>query len=487
MTPVVTVKPQGREEYALKLNGPPVFSAAQGIGYEAATIPCELSEWEREGVLGATVHIHGTGWRGIVTRRPSDHEPLLARGWGWCGTLGRRKALYADTQFLGELMDYTVLGKNAGAFDCSIAGGVVTMGQAPGTTARSGDYRGYYYRSDVELTKLTFSANVNHADVTLSIRGLDASGAPFGTSVAKTATRTYTGLSFTFDAGTYGFRMIAICGTASTPSRFDKWVTVYDMVIYGTDVSTVNTGNVALDVITNEIDPLWLTQDDAHRAWIESETTAVVPLVFSEDSTANAKFETLAVHAANEYGWYSELVNGVEECVPHWFPRSTTPDYVLKVSECESVQLDESSLDELSSVERVHYETIDGRATYTDVTDTDPTHPLVRLGISRYADVSVQTSSSTTATAIGTLAAAENGRRKVKGSVTTRKLLSITGVLADPYAVRGGQMVRVLGLRGGYVDAIVRRVEWCGDMLTLTLDNDGYRLDIALAKLSVRQ
>lgn len=484
----MTVKPQGREEYALKLDGPPVFSAAQGIGYEAATIPCELSEWEREGVLGATVHIHGTGWRGIVTRRPSDHEPLLARGWGWCGTLGRREAIYCATQFLGELEDYSgEADRNPGAFDVSIAGGVITMGQAPNTTATTGDNRGYAYRGDQPLTKIVFDANVNHADVFLSVRGLDASGKPTGSPYNKTATGTQTGLSFTFGAGVYGFRAIAYCNVAtSTPSRFDKWVKMWNVKLYATSISTVNTGNVARDVIANEIDPLWLPAGNEYLAWIDDEPTVIEPLVFGS-SPANAKFETLSVHAANEYGWYSELVNGVEECVPHWFPRSTTPDYVLKVSECEIVELDESSLDELASVVRVHYKTIDGRATYTDVTDTDPTHPLVRLGITRYADVSAQTSSSTTATAIGTLAAAENGRRKVKGSVTTRKLLSITGVLADPYAVRGGQMVRVLGLRGGYADAIVRRVEWCGDMLTLTLDNDGYRLDIALAKLSVRQ
>jgi hypothetical protein len=264
-------------------------------------------------------------------------------------------------------------------------------------------------------------------------------------------------------------------------------VSITNLKVYGTALTTVTTGTVASDIISNEIDTEWLPSGAAYLAWIDDEATTIEPLVF-DSCDANSKFDELSKHAAYDLGWYVEHVGGIPYCVPHWSPRSTTPDYILKVDEAESVDIEEAALDELVSVMRVNYETANGRPTHTDVTDTDPDHPLVRLGITRYGEITAQTSSEATATTIGQLALTEKGRAQVKGSATTRYLYTATGVPAYLPSVRPGEIVRVMGLEQGHVDCIIRRLECAGDEIaTLTLDNEPYRLDIALARLAKRE
>ncbi len=477
---VVTVKPVGREEYALSTDGQPRFSVARFGGYEAATIPCLLDEEERMTVLGATVRIHGvTGivWQGIVLRRPRRGEPLLVQGWGWCGTLGRRKALYADTRFLSDMRDHTVEGRNAGAFDCSISGGIVTMGQAPNTTASASDFRGYYYLGDLPLTRLTFSANVNHADVLLEIKGLDANGVPFGNAYQKTSVGAQTGLSFTFAPGTYGFYAVCVVEvTPSTPSRYDKWVKVWDMTLYGTGVTPLTTSNIVTDILSNEIDARYMP---APGGFIEAEPTVIEPLEF-DATDANTKLREITKYAAYDFGWYMEG----QECLPHWTPTSTTPDYVIRIDDAESYDIDESSLDELVSAVVVKYEDANGTPTTATVLDTDPAHPLVQLGIVRYGEVEAQTASAATAADIGSLYLSERGRAQVKGSVTTRAVYTAAGTPAYLPDIRCGRMALVT-FPDGQRQCIIERVECVGDSIaTITLDNAGYRLDIALARLA---
>ncbi|NTW29450.1 MAG: hypothetical protein HGA39_08840, partial [Coriobacteriia bacterium] len=131
---------------------------------------------------------------------------------------------------------------------------------------------------------------------------------------------------------------------------------------------------------------------------------------------------------------------------------------------------------------------VNSKELYVDVTDTDPTHPLVALGITRYGDLTVDTTSSSTATTLGQLYLADNGRKQVKGTVTTRYVRTNTG--ADVYLpnIRPGKMVRLLGLPDGYVDCIVKKTTCTGDkIVALELDNAPYSLDIALAQLAKRE
>jgi hypothetical protein len=488
---IVTVKPQGRSEYRIRTDGAPRFSSSLAAhGYEAAEVPVEWYPEDFRDLLGARLRIHGESgiaWQGIVKRRPSRDDPLQAQGWGWCGTLNLDKRIYAKTDWPSELTERRDAAQNSAAFSTSVSGGTIMMSQSPGTTCDAGDRVSVWYWGDVPLDRLEFDGYVNHADVSLRIY---ASTAPSGFgSLVYNQTATGTASSQTADlGGAYGFAIMChVDVTPSTPSRMDKYVTVSNGVLYGTDLATVDTSSVAEHIIDNEIDSMWLPAGDAYRAWIESESTTIEPLVF-DSCDANSKFDELSKHAAYDLGWYVEHVGGIPYCVPHWSPRSTTPDYILKVDEAESVDIEEAALDELVSVMRVNYETADGRPTHTDVTDTDPDHPLVRLGITRYGEITAQTSSEATATTIGQLALTEKGRAQVKGSATTRYLYTATGVPAYLPSVRPGEIVRVMGLEQGHVDCIVRRLECAGDEIaTLTLDNEPYRLDIALARLAKRK
>jgi len=249
-------------------------------------------------------------------------------------------------------------------------------------------------------------------------------------------------------------------------------------------VTSTTTTNVLTNVLDNEIATAYLPAGADYRAWLGTESTVVEPLVF-DSCDASTKIAELAKYAAWDYGWYMELVAGEPACVPQWVARSTTPDYVVRLDLAVSYDLDESSFDELVSAVRVNYQTADGRSAFTDVLDTDTTHPLVAQGITRYGDISVQTSSSSTATAIGNLYLAENGREQVKGSIVTRRVMTSTG--ADVYLpdIRPGKMVRVYGLPDGQRDCILKRVSCTGDTIcTLELDNEPYDLAIALARIN---
>jgi len=226
-------------------------------GCATATVPVVLTGGDLDKILLARVDIFGANgldWSGMVWRRPREGEPIECAGLVNALTFERRAALYADTQFLGELKDHVVDGKNAGAFDCSITGGVVTMGQSPDTTASAGDYRGYRYMGDTELTQLDFSANVNHADVSLLVRSRDSAGSLVGTVYTKTSTGSQTGLSVSFPSGTYGFDFICLVDvTPSTPSRYDKWVTVYDMTLRSTSITSVTPEAVLVMLVERNV------------------------------------------------------------------------------------------------------------------------------------------------------------------------------------------------------------------------------------------
>ena len=264
----------------------------------------------------------------------------------------------------------------------------------------------------------------------------------------------------------------------------DTAATVSNLTLYGIDgVTSTTTNNVFDDVVDNEIDTDYLPAGAAYRAWIDAEATVVTPLVFGH-TTADAKFSELTKYAANTYGWYMERVAGIPYCVPHWYALSTTPDYVIQLDRAERYDIDESSIDDLVSAVRVTYQDTIGRTQYLDVTDTDTDHPLVALGITRYGQVSAQTASTATASAIGTVYLQEHARTQAQGSVTTRYVMTANGAEVYLPSIRPGRMCRLLGLPDGYKDCIVKRVTCTGDeVATIELDNSPYRLDVLLARL----
>lgn len=492
----VTVKPPGREEYALSLEAQPVFSSATG-GYEAADIRCQLSDEERMACLGARVRIHGqigVVWQGIVLRRPGRDEPLVAKGWGWCATLGRREALFCDTR-LSEWQERTYENRNT-KIEVSYDSHAIRFQMASGVELGTGANGAYRFVPSTTVGKVTFSWERPNLAVALKLYIGLQSGFTASTGLEATWTEVwarvsgsgeYTGSESVAISQEFDALMLQVNAPSDYTPGSDVNAHFSAVKVYGTAVATCDTGNVFTDIIDNEIDTDYLRAGTDVRAWIADETTTVEPLVF-DSCDAQTKLAELSKYAAYDYGWYCENVQGSGSvCVPHWTARSTTPDYVLDLAQAESYDLDESALDELASVIRVNYSDIAGRALTTDVTDTDTTHPLVALGITRYADVSAQTTSTVTASAVGVLAVAEMGRQQTKGTVLTRYVYTSTGAPAYLPDIRSGQMVRVFGLPDGYRDTTVRRVTCSSDKLAnIELDNEGYSLAIALARLEKR-
>lgn len=481
---IVTVKPKGREEYRLDLSGTPEWSVG---GFGGATVPCLLNDDQRLNVRGGRLRIHGESgivYQGIVIRRPGAGEPLEAQGWGWCGSLGRRKVMYAKTDFLRDLSDFN--GTNWGLFTRSITGGNIYIAQNPNTTAALNNGGGYRYQGDIELSRLTFTAAVNTTNMSLMVYATDINGSFTGSATTWSTPGTFTGQTFTFPSGAYGFYVWGNITGASSPTDTAVWVGMYTPTLYGKALTAVQSRYILDDILTNEVSTDWLPSGTAYRAWMEADSTAWDVCEF-DSCTASDKVSEILKHSAYDFGWYNELVSGQTYCVPHWTARETTPSLVLRLEEAESYDLDEAALDELVSAVRVNYHDVNGKTVYVDVTDTDTTHPLVALGITRWGETTVDTSSSTTATTMGQLYLADKGRAQLKGTVTTRLLRSSTGAEVYLPDVRIGQLVRVLGLPDGYVNCRVTAAKCKGDsLLTLTLDNSPYALDIALAQITKR-
>jgi len=250
-------------------------------------------------------------------------------------------------------------------------------------------------------------------------------------------------------------------------------------------VTTVSTGNVVNDILYREVATTYLPTDSS--AYVTAEATTVEPLVF-DSCDAKTKLDELKRYAAYDFGWFNELRSNASNPYPHWYAVSTTPDYVLRLVDAETWDLDEAALDELFSGVAVTWQDVRGRSQTINRADSTAGHPLVDAGITRYGDLSVGTSSMATASAMAALWLADYGREQLKGTVTTRKLSDVNGAAVYLPSVRPGKMLRLMGLTNGYVDTIVRRVTCVGDTIaSIECDNEPYRLDIALAKLAKRQ
>jgi hypothetical protein len=484
---IATVKPVDREEYALDLDSEPVFSSTLPGGYETATLDCELSDEQRLNVMGGRLRIHGeTGivWQGIVSRRPGEAEPLTALGWGYSATMGRREALYCDTA-LTPWASSDAAG-NAPGTSIGTDSATLQFVLQPGSY-KTGNIMGIWREipstTSLRFTIGGFSRPSSYFRVDVYVRD----GSSYGTAKATISTTGAQDIDVSGGTDYNAIKLVLKLTSDYSPSSTIA-PALSGLKVYGVaGVTSPTTYNVAYDVFANEVATDHLPSGAAYLAWLEAQATAVEPLVFASCSAAGKMLE-LAKYAAFDYGWYMELVSGTPYCVPHWTARSTTPDYIVRLEEAESHDLDESSIEELASAVRVSYQTAEGRSTYTDVLDTDTSHPLVALGITRYGDLQLQSASSTTATTYGGIYLSENGREQVKGRVVTRNVYTAAGAPAYLPDLRPGKMVRVMGLPDGQRDCIIKRITCAGDTLaTIEMDNDPYRLDILLARLAKRQ
>lgn len=627
---VVTVMPVGGTERPLKLEGHPSYSVARGIGYEAASIPVAYEDMSAPDLQGADVHIHGTGWRGVIVKRPVPGKPLIVMGKGaWVGSLKRTPALYADNRLRQwrEWQDPDVgssairpaivpssaawwLGLTKGEPPATLtpwrdatnsgdgistpvlmAGGVVWLGLTKGVAVSAGSAAGIslYDEDGIDRIQLTWAKKASTSygliiyrgttegvvsatpyalntgtgeavDISLpagtiwaavclasgtgvtpttpghgiSITGLAVNGTPIWyrrAGIDYYDDRGITGLSFTWTKPTttsYGLTVlrgtsegtitstpyalntstgeavslalaadtvwVAIAlatNSSSMPNVSSQGIAISGIVVNGCGLTAVDTQTVADDIIDSDIDSPYGLSPVAAYPFIQHTAQPLMPLMF-DSTTMNEKFATLMERAPIEYGWYEGLHWDVAtfpvDAFPHVWDRPTAPAYLLPLHSCEELpQLELSSLDEMTSGTYVHYERPDGMKTTYAGPDQDKTHPLVALGIQRYGEVSAQVDDDTAAGMVAWEANAENGRQRVRGSVTVRTLLTIDGAVADLTAVRGGDIVRLTGSEAGAIDVRLLRMTVEGELIKLEFDSGDYRLDALLANLSARR
>jgi len=490
--PVVTVTPRGGSERALRLDGAPTFSVARGVGYEQASIPVAYEDLQAPDLQGADLHIHGTGWRGVIVKRPVPGSPLEVVGKGlWAGSLIKRAVLYLDNRLTswkpwvpdsGEGITPAVLGLRW------YLG--ITKGVEVGAYANSGiqfyDERGF---TGLRFRWSKSKSNTSYGLVVYSGTAEGVIAATEYTSTGSGDVNNWIDIALPLDT-VWAAIALYNSSAAFTPTAGGEGISVWGIEVTGRDLATIDTETVAIDILNAEIgDPYGLTPI-AVDPFIQHTPATISPLVF-DASTPAEKFAILMERAPIEYGWYEGRhwdSSFPTDAYPHIFDRPTAPAYLLPLHSCEEPpQIELSSLDEMTSGTYVAYERPDGFASTYLAVDADETHPLVALGIQRYGEVSTQAADDTEAAYIGMAANAERGRQRVRGSVTVRELLTITGAVADRYAIRPGEVVRLTGTEAGAIDVRILRVTWRGGLMTLEFDSGDYRLDAMLANLAAKR
>ena len=460
-------------------------------GYGRASFTALLATNDRERILGAPVFIYaaaGPPWAGKVSRVAQvKHGVCKVECDGWQEAFGRkiRDVAYCDTNFLGDLVDFN--GQNWGIFSRSNSGGVLKIVQNPGTTSGTSDGGGYIYHGDAPLVKLVLTAQSNSATFALMVQGTDVNGTFHGSPTTWTA-GTYAAQTVTFPAGTYGFYIWGSTGAANTATASEFWVGAYDLKLYGSSLASVTVSNVIGD-ICDQLATTDLPAGAAYRRYIEAETTVIEPLVFDEDSTEADKVDTLLDYSTYEFGIFSRKVAGVWTPVPVLRDPGTTADYVCVVGKGATADVSDLDMEPLASKVRVMYQDTDGRTRYTDRTDTDATHYLVKRGIEKWAKVRAETTSATLAATIGDNYLALAGMAQVSGDITiTTAIRDASGGKVLPCEIEAGRRILVLGLDCGAVTGRIVSVKKKGSYrAVVTINNKPRTLDVFLARLKKRE
>jgi len=497
---VVTVTPIGGTERTLRLDGHPSYSRARGIGCEQASIPVAREELDAPDLQGAVLRIHGADWWGIIIERPEPGRPLSALGYGaWVGSLVKRAVLYADNR-VDAWRSWQPQGGNGGdgitpAVKTWTGSGWyigITKNVPVGAYANQGiSYSDARTFTNVKFKWLKTKANTSYGCVVYS-------GNVDGTISRTEYTNTGTGatVSLPLPLDTVWVVIAAYNpSVAFTPTLGGEGIYVTDITVTGRDMTSVTLSAVFEDIMNAEIPaPYGLSGVAIYPFNTYPETTPATVLnpVMFDTTTPNEKLADLMRRLPIEYGWYGDRHYDPlfgHQCYPHLWDRPTAPAYVLSLDSLETpAELDYARLDEMTSGTNVVYTLQSGQTAELYVPDTDLTHPLVALGITRYGEVSGEAADATEAALIGQYANAENGRMRVRGSVTVRdELKTLSGADVDMTTVRPGEMVRLIGTRAGTADVRIHRLTTHGGVTVLELDGSGWRLDAYLASLDARR
>lgn len=462
----VRITPVGRDPFVAEC-GEPAYSDAAVGGYDDATVAVQLSAQQRERIISAQVMLlgaYGPVWGGEVW----DFSRSSLSCSGEHVALGRKflRRAYRTTRFLGDLKDFN--GVNWGAFRRSNSGGTLNLGQSPATTCAASDQCGYYYWGSIPWQSLSFDAYIAHADVSIKVYTSATEGAATTEvlNVTSTATDRIADL-----AGAYGFVVVVnIDAGPSTPSRYDKYVTLSDLALYGVSgVTSATPGNVLTNALAG--------YDLGHVA--TDETTEIDNL--DNDGSIASILTAVREYTGRNLGFRYRDVSGLPAIVPIYEARPTTAAYRVDVGSNHSLRL--GSLSALRSKVEFRYSDADGNKREGSVSATSGY--LYDLGIEYTELLNLQTTSLVTAGSAANAWLDAHKDLTATGTIPVvgSRLTTAGGVPVSPSRIEAGQLVSVTG-DFGTATGYISRVDHQGESAaTLTLD-DANTISAALKRIT---
>jgi hypothetical protein len=488
-------------EFDLPFDGAPSFGASIFGGYDLASLPVLLTPSQRRRIRGSVLEIMGTRgcvWKGIPTLRPTLRERLECQGWGFGGTYGRRGGFFAHNA-VGDWKRRTrrYVSQNIGV---TIEPDSVTFAfKGGGTTHPANSYSGIVLyipptsagaiEFDYERPNTAFGVTLTKgARLTSWSNGEDFDSSSVSELVAD-GSGSYEGSYSGSFSGTAleAITLNAFVNTEATYEGDDVLVTLSNIVVRGVaGVTSSLASAIVADIAADEFDGF--TADVPEELdYIEADSTDLEGFAHYY-SSATDKLSEICRITGHDFGWYMEWVGGNrQECLAHYSARPAEPDYILDVRTALSDGVREVGLEPLASVAAVTWRDKWGQDRVREIEDTDTSHYLVRMGIRKLIEVPVPTRTWQAAETLGNLFLADAGRDRVQGSETVDALKTIDG--ADVYlpSVRPGRVVRLTGLDGDDIDAVIRRPQCTGEtLLRMDLDNSPYRLDTELERLGLK-
>ncbi len=485
----VWVHPPGRDPFELVLAAEPEYTEGP-LGPLDAMVLCRYPSRHRDRLIDARLSIHppkGEVWLGRIAdiQSPGGHALFVCSG--AAGDLGRvfpGELPYCDTSLSFDEWN----GVNWGAFQRSISGGVIDMGQSPGTTSQQNDRAGYWrvYPAGTELEALKFDLlNTPHADIRLEVSAADpVTGEPVGTLATYTAAGSH---EFSFSAGCSAYLIrVRINSTPSTPSRYDKFVRVGNLRLYGVRGVPSITVPAVLNHLTAKI-PAWMDFDTS-GAWIEPDAAVIEPLVFEAHHQIADCLNELAELRARELSVRAKLSGGRIRPAIVSRPIDPAPAYQVFPESTEG-QISGGGIASLADRMRVFYTDQGGRTRYVDVIDTSDDNYLRTIGQPRMITASIPSASTSVATDYAQARLATMRRQPAAG--TPRIIAPITdlrGAEVIPAQIHTMRYIRFHATEIGTADGLITHVRHLGaDEADLVLATDSPALEAELAIMHKRQ
>jgi hypothetical protein len=168
-------------------------------------------------------------------------------------------------------------------------------------------------------------------------------------------------------------------------------------------------------------------------------------------------------------------VNGLMYPVAIYKARPTTAKYIVNVDGLNVTEnLGGGSLAEMRRTIIADYTDVNGVKRQVTVTDADASHYLVQIDRKYQERITVDTTSSTNATAAATAYLASKSGITHAGSVkvTGAQVMTVEGVPVPPELVEAGELIQVSGTRYGEVTGYIERADHVGEtQVTLAIDS----------------